>query len=272
MSFFIVQNHAVPLKVATSPTLIPQMVGDQGRSFAGQPLETFQSIKRQWKATTTILGELEARFLAALLEGRGHTWNFDDSTFFGYSSKGLGPTPASAANGARYTTTSKFGAAGLQVTASSQVQFNVGYDFEWTAMVWQGSNLSTAHHYIVTSSGHKWVDGVSNDSASTPFIDETGGNFLLGDPAGSTANNRFDDFVVIDALIPANWAVDFGVTTAAFSPLPKLRCKGDFLWNNTYFVRGSDVQLTFAQGAVDGVFFDDLSEVDFTLTEHSRVS
>lgn len=272
MSFFTIQNHDVPLKAAVSPTRTPQLIGDRGISFGGKPLLTIQSIKGLWKGTTIVLGELDGRFLSALLEGRGHTWDFEDVTTFAYSSKGLGPTSGSAGNGAQYTTTSKFGSAGLQVTASSQIQFNVGYSFEWTAMVWKGSNLSTANHYIVNSAGHKWVDGVSNDAASTPFISMSGGNFLLGDPSGSTANQRFDDLVLIDAVIPSNWAVDFGVMTAAFSPLPKLRCKGDLLWNNVYYALGSDVVQTYAQGVVDGVFYDDLSEIEFTLTEHTRVS
>ena len=271
-TFFMIQNHEVALKTAAQTTMDSVIVGDLGRSFNGKPLETYQTLKKQWKATTTVMKSSPARVLVALLQGRGHVWDFDDTSDFLYSSKGLGATGATAANGSRYTTTSKFGAAGLQVAASNYVQFNVGYNFEWSILGWQGSNLGTAHHYIVTSAGTKYVDGVQNNAASTPFFDMVSGNFRLGDPAGTLANNRFDDVIVIDELIDRTWAADLGAMTAAFGPLPVVRAKGEFLTNNVYYVLGADVSSTYAQGVVDGTLYNDLTEVSFTLDEYASIS
>ena len=269
--FFYVQNHEVPIAV-TNPTVTPTAVGALQTTFSGKPVSTYQSIKKVWAGSTPLMNSSNARFLMALLEGRGHKWSFDDSSEFAYSSKGLYPTVGTVANGTYYSTTTKFGAGGLQVAANSYVQFNVGYDYDWTVLVWQGSNLSTATHYIVNSSGQKWVNGVRNDAASTPFIDVVSGNFRLGDPAGTAANNRFDDAVIIDAKITEEWAADLGAMTSAFGALPLLRCRGEWLQNNTYNVLASDISASFTPGMDDTTFVNDLMAVSFTLNEYERLA
>lgn len=269
-SFLLLQNHAIPVATgsATERTII---TGDLSRAYNGAPLHTIQAIRKGWPVKTTWLLPTRARFLIALLQGRGHTWDFDDVSDFEYSSKGLGATSGTAANGTRNTTAKEFGAAGLQVASGSYVQWDVGYDYEWTVMVWVGNSAWSARtHYIVSSNGDKWVDGVQNNAASTPFITFSGGSLRLGDTGSGTAQ-YFDDLIVIDEIMDSSFAADFGAMTAAFGPLPKLRCRGAMLNQNTYHVLGTEITSEYAQGTVDGVFYNDLMSVSFVLNEHSRV-
>jgi hypothetical protein len=242
------------------------------RAFNGTPLPNFRSIKKVWTATTPPLTPTDGRFLVALLQGRGHSWSFDDSTGsnWQYSSKGLRATPATVGNGSYSASYPVYGSGGLLVGSDDIVQWNTGYDFDWTVMAWVklGAGGSFAH-VIVNSSGQKWIDGVRNDAASTTFFDMSSGNLAL-DMTG-LADGYFDDLMVIDAAIPAIWATDLGMSSVPIAPLPRLRCRGEMLQNNVYYAIGSDVAFTFVSAKVDGTWYSDLMVVTFSLLEHSRL-
>lgn len=266
--YFKIQNHAVPVK-HESGGFDSIVVGDNARAFSGKPLSTRRAIKKSWEFTTPLVTPAYARFLATLINGEGHTWDFDDSTDWKYSSKGLGPTADTVGNGTRYTVTTKFGAGALQVNASSYVQWNVDYDYDWTVMLWYGATF--ANHYIVRSNGAKWVDGVRNDAASTPFITVTGGNLRIGDSAAA-GFQYFDDVVIFPELIDTSFAEDFGVMTTAFGSLPRLRVSGEALFNQVYSAEGFDVKVENSQGFYNGTWEAALCEVSFRLEESSRIS
>lgn len=269
MPFFRIQNvHEIPVQHEAA-SVNRELLGDAKRAFSGKMLGTHRAIKNKWQFTTTWLVELEWRFLRALLEGEGHHWSFDSSTEWKYSSKGMGPTSGTAANGSRYTTATKFGAGALSVTAGNYVQFNVGYSNEWTVMLW-GATSSFANHYIVNNSSQKWVDGVRNDAASTPFITMSSGNLRIGD-TGAGAAQYFDDIVVIPEKINASWAEDLGVMSNAFSALPLIRVNGNFFLSQDYYVRGFDVNVELSQGVVDGTWEANIGQVSATLIEDSRI-
>lgn len=266
MSFFQIQTHAIPIKHEQA-TLVRNALGADKMAYSGKPLYTYRAIKNQWTFTTNFLVELEWRFLRALLQGEGHHWAFNDATEWSYSSKGLGITSGTIANGSRYTTTTKFGAGAIRVAANQYVQFNVGYTERWTAMAWVGSTF--ANHYIVNNAGQKWVDGVRNDGASTPFFTMNSGNFRLGD-TGNGAFQYFDDLVIIPEKINNSWAADFGTLANAFSDLPLIRVSGNFTLSDDYFVQGRDVTATMSQGFIDGVWEPNMAEISATIVEHSQ--
>lgn len=268
MSFFTIQGvHAIPV-AHEKADVHRELIGDVKRSYSGKMLGTNRAIKNKWQFTTTWLVELEWRFLRAILEGEGHHWSFDDSSDYKYSSKGLGPTSVTYI--ARYTGSTKFSSAGaLQVTLAQYVQYNVGYTNEWTVMVWRLES-GTWHHYIVNNSSEKWVDGVRNDAASTPFITMVSGNIRIGD-TGSGATQYFEDLVVIPEKINASWAVDLGVMTAAFSDLPLVRVGGNLFLSKTHYVRGFDVDVKLTQGFSGGSWQSNLGQLSATLIEDSRV-
>jgi hypothetical protein len=224
-----------------------------------------------WSGTTPWMIPSEARFLVALLQGRGHVWNFDDTTDYLYSSKGLFPATGDN-HTARNTSAKQFGDAGLEINAGEVVTFDTGYVFDWTVMLWKGdADFNPVNHYIVNSNGNKWVDGVRNDGASTAFITESAGVFTLAD-ATSVTQSYFDDLVIIDEAIDAAWAEDLGTMNTAFGPLPLLRNRGAMLNDQIHHVIGQNVGVSYAQGTVDGTFYNDLMQVEFELHQHTRLS
>ena len=76
MAFFLIQNHEVGIKDASASS-VPVILGDAARSFNGKPLSTRRSIVRDWTFTSALALPEECTFLIALLQGMGHTWDFD---------------------------------------------------------------------------------------------------------------------------------------------------------------------------------------------------
>ncbi len=269
MSFLTIHGHEIPVEHENAD-VEKELIGDARRAFSGKMLSTHRNNLYKWSFTTSWLVELEWRFLIALLHGEGHHWSFDSSSEWKYSSKGLGPTSGTAANGSRYTGSTKFGAAAVGITAGAQLQFNLGYTAKWTVMVWKYSG-SVWNHYAVNNAGNKWVDGVQNDATSTPFITVNGsGNLLLGD-TGSGATQYFDDLVVIPEKINDSWASDLGVATYAFSDLPLIRVNGNLTLSDAFYVRGFDAKVSLTQAYVSGTWEPNLGKVTATLIEDSRV-
>jgi hypothetical protein len=211
-------------------------------------------------------------FLIALIQGQGHTWDFNASAtndLYLYSSKGLGP--ASQSGLTRNTASAVYGAAGLKNGPTGEVTWDVGFLFEWTAMFWKTDSLgANGVHYIINSQGQKWVDGIRNDGTSTTFFDLTAGILTLGTNDGST--HYFDDLVVIEADITEAWAVDFGTASSAFGEMPKFIARGDMLDDHRYSVEAFDVSTKYVQGFMDGTWYPNLQEVTFTMHEFNRES
>jgi hypothetical protein len=247
------------------------IIGERERAFSGTLLSSVRAVKRSWALKTEPLGSAVGVAWAGLFNGVGHRWGFDDSTYYAYSSKGLGYTTLVGTLTRRTATPSpKFGSAYIRLTAGGSLTYGVQVPLSspWALMVWRyESGTSAWHHYIKNSDGTKYRDGAVY-GGSIDFLDMLATAAILGD-AASIAPQDFDDFVSVPFVIPASWAAVLGVATSAFSDLPRLEVAGDFIRETSLQVEGEEVSTHYIQfydnsaGAWDGAG----RELSFTIRE-----
>ncbi len=221
MSYALINNYAISIaqgEASESTTAI----GDSDRTAGGALIRSLRANKRTWLLAMPPTTPTLADCLRHLILGEGDVWHFNESTSndWQWSVKGLGKASGSASSlaGGKFSR-------GVRIAATGQVTWTTNTGASWTVMVWYYTGGAWVH-YIVTSGGDKWVDGVSNNAASTPFIANTSTTTTLGD-AASAGNQDFDDLVVLPYVLHADVAVAFGTNTAAFSDLPNLNLRGD---------------------------------------------
>jgi hypothetical protein len=263
--FLALNQYAVPIKASSAPTIRQIAIGSQRRAFDGTLITQRRNHKRSWRLRTTAMSEANAHALLGLLAGRGHHWSFSSSADYYYSSKGLGKASGTAtrtASGGKFTSYITIAAAGQVIWDTDHPDYT-----DSTAMVWYYTSAAW-HHYIVRGDGAKWVDGVRNDAASTPFLSiDSSGRTLLGD-TGAGAGQDFDDLVSLPFTISADMAEAFGVMTAAFSDLPDLTMTGDIIRGASTTVQGvGDIGGQLYQAAPDGSWAQNLYELEFELAE-----
>lgn len=193
---------------------------------------TRRARKYDQKLTTIPLAKAEAHAWECLLTGQGERWSFDGAPTAGaFGSKGLAYSNATLAS--IVTGTPKFGTHVLRLGATTgTVRFEnaarslAGVTTLWTVMVWRFEGADWAH-YVVTSSGHKWGNGIRNDALGTSWLSVTSGNVFLNNTAGAAQD--YDDLVILPFEILDDWGATFGTATAAFSALPNLTCAGDLV-------------------------------------------
>lgn len=261
MSWLKLNNYAVPVR-QTNPTHGRTAMGGSGkRAFDGTYRKTARNYKRNWMGLETRpVTETEALALRGLLDGEGHSWSFEDSSDFLYSSKGK----ATASGTATRTGTGGKHGAYITIAAGAAVTWDVELDGSWTLMVWKDVS-STWKHYILDSAGNKYEDGATYGS-SIPFLGVSGGVATLGD-TGAGGNQLFDDFVALPFLITAGMASAFATSSARFSSLPKLSATGDFIPDASLSVFGAGVELTYTPVVLGGSFDTSAYTVRFGLEE-----
>ena len=205
-------------------------IGARERAFDGTLRTTRSKLKRAWSLSTKPLIATEVDAWVALLQGRGHSWDFTSE----YSSKGLVKT---SQNG-----TPTFNAASgkfdkkLQLDATEWVRWTPSGDDvltgDYTLTVWR---LETGvwHHYVIRKTGgstNKWVDGVSNDAAATAWLTVTAGVIQLGD---ATNADDFSNLVALPFSIPSSWVASLYASTRAYPAIPKLELGGDIVSSPT---------------------------------------
>lgn len=233
-------------------------IGDEARAFDGTLNCSLRATKTNTSIQTIPVAAATAAPLLALLRGDGHTWSFDDATYFVYSSKGL-----NKASGTGTTLASgKFGR-GMRLSSGATMTWAPGTATTWTLMVWR-LNGATWEHYILCSDGTKYKDGAVYGSAIA-FLAFSGGTLTLGD-SGSGANQDFDGLVLLPAVVTAEMAASFGTATTAFGLLPQLLMGGDLVLEGTRTVKGQDVSSEVVEGSPSGSYVI-LRAVSATLTE-----
>lgn len=216
--------------VATPPTGDRRDIGDATPAADGSVRVTRQARKRDFKFETVPLIVSDAFAWESLLIGEGEHWSFDAGSPAGfYGSKGLGPS--STAHSSIVTGTPKFGTDVLRLTATSgtitfpgAAKSLAGLTSKWTVSVWRYES-SVWHSYIVTSSGHKWLDGTRADGTSTSWLSVSSGDVTIANTAGSAQD--YDDVVILPYEILDSWGPTFGTATSAFSDLPFVFASGD---------------------------------------------
>lgn len=232
------------------------LIGERGRAFDGTFRSSVRARKRQWSLATPVVTKAEADAIVGLVEGQGHHWSFDADL---YSDKGLVGTGAGASVGTT-SPSPKFGAGRLGITTGNTATFALSLGGAWTVMVWQWDGAAW-DHYVVTSAGHKWVNGIRNDAATTTWLAVSSGTLTLSAPSAAA---YYDDLVALPYVIPAAWAEVWGVATSAFSALPRLAMAGDI---GTATVEGELGAEAYTQAQVDGGWRDNALTVEFTLSE-----
>lgn len=230
------------IAASESPSGARRDIGNEAMGSDGSLRITRQTRKRDLKFKTVPLTEQDALAWESLFIGEGECWNFDG---FGlYGSKG---TPPSANVGCTTSaTTPKFGTGKLIVPATTG---SITYSFPainmfgntaqvlWTVSHWYSTDGGTTWtHYIIrgvsTTLVAKWVNGVRNDAASTPWLSvSSAGAVTLANTTGSAVN--FDDLVVLPYWILDSWGAQLGVPPRAFSPLPYLDLNGAWVPEQT---------------------------------------
>lgn len=173
----------------------------------------------------------DALIWTMFLTGEGEVWNFDSSL---YGCKGTGPSANTG--GSQTAGSSKYGAGKLSLTGAGGIAWAAvavnswGKTGSWTICVWRNSG-SGFTHYVVNSSGQKWVDGVRNDAASTTWLSVGGdGTVTISNTSGTIT---YDDLVVVPYVMPTAWPPQVYAAAVAYSTLPYLEMTGDFVAEQT---------------------------------------
>lgn len=264
MADFLTVNK-IAISVANESAQVEEQEhgGARSRAHDGTLRSFVQAFKRAWSVETPIETQANLEAIKALARGRGHHWNFDADL---YSDKGLN---GSANTGTTQTAGSaKFGAGKMTVGATTgTITFAANLGTRWTVMVWRYEGAAWVH-YIVTYDGtttKKWVDGVSNDGASTTWLSVSGGSATIANTTGAAVH--YDDLVLLDYVMPTGWAATWGVLTAAFSALPVLSVDGDLIPNGPVNCLGSVGNTKPVQAVDAGAWSTKLGTVALTLTE-----
>ena len=195
-------------------------IGETSAAYNGTLRKSRQSIKNDLEFETVPMLSATALAWESLIRGLGEHWSFDSDL---YGSKGLGPTAGYDAS--RTTSGPKFGAGELSVTGvTGTISFAAALGSNWTACVWRYESAAW-HHYVITSAGTKWYDGVSDDAHSTIWFEVASGTATISNTAGAAV--LYDDLVLLPFLPVSTWPTVWGVATSAFSALPKLTIAGD---------------------------------------------
>ncbi len=205
-------------------------IGAMDEAADGSMYVTRSARKQDLTFSTVPLSLADALAWWSFFTGEGETWSFDSSL---YGSKGTGPS-GTTGTAVQSAGSAKYGAGKLSLSASSSITWDdatrnsFGRLAVWTVSVWRNAGSWT--HYVVNSSGQKWVDGVRNDAATTTFLSVSAGDVTLSNSSGTVT---FDDLVVSPYLWPLDWPSQVHAAAAAFGPLPSLAATGDFVDEQT---------------------------------------
>lgn len=219
-----INGLTVPAKEGTYNET-PRDIGEQTIALDGSQRRTRIASKRDCSFDTYALPVATSLAWELLLRGFGETFEFNSSL---YGSKGTGPTlVGSVVASATYA---KFGAKSMKVPTgagpANTAQFVFATPTASTVCCWQKyDNSDPWQHFVVTSTGKKWVDGSRNDAASTTWLTLSSGTVTF--TGTITSEDMFvDDFVWLPFEVPTDWPPVWGVASSAFSLLPFLTLAG----------------------------------------------
>lgn len=236
--------------------------GDEERSPSGSLEGGPLVLKREWAMATTPVPPTELDAWVGLIEGKGHSWPFNANF---YSARGRGLSDSDGAVSI-VTGIAKYGAGRLSCGSEGSVAYAASLSPAWTVMVWRGET-GTWRHYLVTSTGAKWKDGVRNDALVTStFLSVSGGEVRIGDLSATGAVD-FDDLVALPYAVPEAWATLMRTqhASAAWPNLPSVLAAGTFA-SAEVTVRGKVTDTRVLRCAVGGSLTS-AHTIRFTLRE-----
>jgi hypothetical protein len=256
MPFLAINGVPFPAAEGSAEETIRE-VGSTTQAFDGTLRKNRITSKRDLRVRTTLLAEDEAIAWEGVVRGLGHAWPGTGGNM-PYSSKGLAPSATSGTP--TYTGTA------VQLDSTESVTWSVGAGAKWTVWFFMEQPAATFTHYVITSAGNKWVDGVSNNAASTAFV--TVSTTLKLEATGGVARN-FNDIAFMPFEVPDSWPPGlFAVLNSSATPsTPKFYLTGDAVQGTGRVVIGTVESVSYRQGYVGGQWHNNLRELTILLQE-----
>ena len=239
-------------------------IGEKTRAFDGTLRSSRQATKRVITFDAPLNVPSDAEAIRQLLLGTGHAWSFEGQHL--YSSKGKGP---SEVTGSPTYAAGKFGSYSVQTTDAIGVKWTIPTT-AYTVMAWHHDG-SAWHHHVYCSDATGGLDGVAGVASEDPAhgfgvaAGEVACGFYTGPAAGTY---KTDDLVILPFVIPAAWVAEYYAAATAHGDLPKLAVDGDVLSGfGPLSMIGEVGDISYVQGYVAGVFYDNLQTISVTLSE-----
>ncbi len=259
MPALVINGITVPVGVESLSRSIEE-VGERTRAFDGTAVLNRRWQKRVLELELPVASQVDQLAWLALLRGEGQVWSFNSNV---YSSKGL-PISGATATVGNTSPVSKFGGGRLSTGASS-VGAATKLGPVWTIVFWNWTGVTWAH-YVVNSSGQKWLNGARNDGTNTTFLSVSASGDLT-----FAASAFFDDVVALPVVLPTTWAPLLYATGRAFPALPRLEAYGDVFPGSSssapVFVRGEVSSLDYSPAWIGGVWTPMAGTLSVTLRE-----
>lgn len=203
-------------------------VGEEAVAYSGLRRRTRRALKRDCSFESSPMSGAEAHAWLQVLLGEGQSWPFDTTHYF-YSTKGLYPsvTPGPSIDGSvfKYGTGSMLLGAGEADVATWTPGSTGG---KATLFYWARRGAGAWTRYVHDSDARKWVDGIRNDGASTPWLTSmTGTAFTFDADATATYVDGMHwwPFVVPDVT----WAETWGSIDRNLGLSPAVELSGDVI-------------------------------------------
>jgi hypothetical protein len=234
MPFLSASGIEIPVAVDTFTEEVRE-VGSTVQAFSGALVRSRIATKRDIEFEVPLTANTLAGQYERWLRGEGEMWTFTNL----YGSKGTGPE--SGYSGTIQASSGISGTGNLTVASGSHAYRIAPAGSSWTFAVWYSTAASPSYtHYVVTSAGNKWVDGVSNNGASTTWAAVSNGILTL---TGGT-DRRWDNLFAFPATVDSTWPPIFygtagnGDVASGAALMPYLNLTGDAILETTRSAMG----------------------------------
>lgn len=234
-------------------------VGEESVAYSGLLRRSRRALKRDCTFESSPMTGAEAHAWAQVLLAEGQSWPFETSHYY-YSTKGLA---ASVGGGVlALGATAKFGSNALELGAGEAdvVTWTPGLaGGKATLFYW--AHRGSWERYVQDSDGRKWVGGVRNDGASTPWLTSMTGTAFTFDADATTT--RIDGMHWWPFVVPdVTWAETWGSIDRDLGRSPAVELSGDVIEEVAgYRFALCSVRSVALQGAYGGSWQTDLRKL-----------
>lgn len=232
MPFCKLNGIVVPVSV-DDHSAEPVLIEDNERAESASLLVDRRAEKGRWSFSITPQVAAAAFAFRSLLHGRGQYWSFDTSL---YSSKGLGPslsTDVSLVGGG----STWLGAGAIVMAAPSGDQRYLALTplstEGWTVMTARKVGAAAWQHFIVTSAGSVYTNGVLTGSAAWLTVTTSTGEVKI--VADAIDDTLHDELIVLPYVVPSDWPSQLytfqnpAVGNTQWGALRNLKLQGDMV-------------------------------------------
>jgi hypothetical protein len=249
MPFIAINGITFPVAI-DGHSETPREIGEGTQAYGGGWQKTLYAATRNDIQLESIpLLDADALAWESLIRGYGERWGFtvtppgsiETTTFYGSKA-----TPPLTTTGVTFSGSAPLllGSVRISIAANSPTRYFEIPDpasQRWTAAVWRSIGATALSHFVVTSSGRKWLNGVRADGTSTTWLVKTGSSLRIhGDLVAVT---NVDDLVFLPFDIPLSWGPSFYQlatgNSLVYPPTPQLVVTGDIFGGVPRYYLGS---------------------------------